>query len=175
MQQFYSYVWLRKDGTPRYVGKGSGRRAFTSDKGHRPPKDKSLILIFPAATEAEAMASEIVMIDLFGRKDVGTGCLRNFTDGGEGAAGHRPTEATKRKISLAGRGVPHPTWRGQKHSPATRAKMSAAHTGHPSPTLGRKFSAESRAKMSKPKSPEQCAKISAARKAYWARRRENAA
>src|ERR1700676_1942935 len=159
--QFYSYLWLRKDGTPRYAGKGSGRRAFASEKGHRPPKDKSLILIFPAATEAEAMALEIVMIDLFGRKDVGTGCLRNFTDGGEGHSGYVYTEDQKRRKSLVMTGVLHPTWRGKKHSPETRAKMSAAHKGHPSGTLGKKFSAESRAKMSKPKSLDHCAKISA--------------
>lgn len=84
MAKFYSYLWLRADGTPYYAGKGSGRRAFQS-QGHltRRPKDRRNILIFYHATEAEAFESERAFIKWFGRKDTGTGCLHNFTDGGD--------------------------------------------------------------------------------------------
>lgn len=42
---FYTYFWLRENGTPYYVGKGTGDRAFTS-RGHRVkrPKHTSRIL-----------------------------------------------------------------------------------------------------------------------------------
>ena len=44
---FYTYLWLRENGTPYYVGKGAGRRALWpyGRKGTKPPKDKSRILI----------------------------------------------------------------------------------------------------------------------------------
>jgi hypothetical protein len=85
MSQFYSYLWLREDGSPYYVGKGSGRRAFRSF-GHgliRCPQDSIRIRIFLLPTEAAAFAFERMLIRLFGRKDLGTGILRNRTDGGD--------------------------------------------------------------------------------------------
>jgi hypothetical protein len=39
--QFYAYLWLRKDGTPYYAGKGCRRRAFTPHLGFFPPKNKA--------------------------------------------------------------------------------------------------------------------------------------
>jgi hypothetical protein len=119
--QFYTYLWLREDGTPYYVGKGHGSRAFDSHRHHRPPKDRSKILICLAGSEAEALASEMVMIDLFGRKDCGTGCLHNHTDGGENP----------------------PSWLGKKHSQETLQKLSAWIR---SPELGAKISAAKKGK-----------------------------
>lgn len=99
---FYAYVWLREDWTPYYVGKGSGSRAFQSD-GHivKRPKDRRRIKIYPCASEQEAFDLEKSLIVGCGRKNNGTGILRNLTDGGEGASGTILSEETRRKISAA--------------------------------------------------------------------------
>ena len=82
---FYTYLWLREDGTPYYVGKGKGNRAFDR-KNHiqKPPSDTSRILVQDFTSEADAFKAEIFLIDYYGRKDLGTGCLRNRTEGGVG-------------------------------------------------------------------------------------------
>jgi hypothetical protein len=96
---FYAYMWLREDGTPYYVGKGSGSRAFWRHRKRFNPPPKDRIVLIPCETEAEAFAQEIVLIDIYGRKDDGTGILRNLTDGGE-----NPPRAKKgRKFSLEAR------------------------------------------------------------------------
>jgi hypothetical protein len=79
---YYTYLWLRYDGTPYYVGKGTRNRAFR--KGG-PPRDRILIQEYPS--EEDAFAAEIFLIAYYGRKDIGTGCLINHTDGGEGQVG----------------------------------------------------------------------------------------
>ncbi len=87
-KQFYAYMWLRENGTPYYVGKGSGDRAFTS-RGHtcHKPKNVSRIVILNRGSEDEAFETEKELIMNWGRKDLGTGCLRNRTDGGDGVSG----------------------------------------------------------------------------------------
>ena len=102
---FYSYLWLREDGTPYYAGKGTGKRAFVRGSHHlRPPTDRARILIFPQASEAAALIVEIALIALIGRKDQGTGGLRNFTDGGDGVTGLRHTSAARLRMSRAKKG-----------------------------------------------------------------------
>jgi hypothetical protein len=98
--QFYTYLWLREDGTPYYVGKGNGRRGLRSE-GHNVhcPRFKARIVIQHWATEEEALQMEKWWISLFGRKDLGTGILRNMTDGGDGQSGLVHSEKTKRRMS----------------------------------------------------------------------------
>lgn len=82
--KFYTYTWLRNDGTAYYVGKGTKRRAFTSGVGHRPPRTDDKIIIQDHASETDALEAEKFLIEFYGRKDLGTGCLRNRTNGGDG-------------------------------------------------------------------------------------------
>ena len=101
--KFYSYLWLRDDGSPYYAGKGSGKRAFQS-QGHltKRPKKRSNILVFYHLTEVEAFESEKAFIKWFGREDLGTGCLHNFTTGGDDGY-KRPPWASERRAAQAER------------------------------------------------------------------------
>ena len=123
-QQFYSYLWLRVDGSPYYAGKGFGNRAYRGAAHNvHCPKDRIRILVFPMLNEAEAFESEIALIELFGRKDLGTGCLRNLTSGGEGRSGAVVSDETRQKQSAAKKGKPSPRL-GQIVSDKTRKKQS---------------------------------------------------
>lgn len=82
--EYYTYAYLRENGTPYYIGKGRGKRI---DQYHTkfvrvPEKERRLLLKY-FATEKEAYQHEIYMIGLYGRKDLGTGILINRTDGGD--------------------------------------------------------------------------------------------
>ncbi len=153
MSFFYTYIWLRtKDktffaGTPRYVGKGTGYRAYQSMPGHRPPA-REFIRIQHWPDEATAYAYERYLIDFYGRIDLGTGCLRNKTDGGDAppkgswrkglacSPEHRRKIGEKAEGNTRRRGSTHTPIAiqrqvaaklGKKASLATRLKMSASH------------------------------------------------
>jgi hypothetical protein len=111
---YYTYAYLREDRTPYYIGKGKYRRVYQKHgKIYVPPKNR-IIFLKQNLTEEEAFRHEIYMIAVFGRKDLGTGILRNMTDGGDGTSGLIPwnkgkigihmSEYTKMKISIANKG-----------------------------------------------------------------------
>jgi hypothetical protein len=82
--RFYTYAYLREDGTPYYIGKGSGYRAYSSKGRPCGTPDRSRIVILKKnLLESEAYKHEMYMIFVFGRKDLGTGILHNLSDGGE--------------------------------------------------------------------------------------------
>ena len=156
MSEFYVYVYLREDGSPYYIGKGKGNRAWSKNRRIPRPTDSSrIVIVKETLTETEAFSEEMRLIQLHGRKDNGTGILRNLTDGGEGASGRIPSEEVRAKLSAANTGKKHtPEARanmsaaniGRKHTPDTRAKLSAANTGEKNPRYGQKLSPKSIAK-----------------------------
>lgn len=126
---YYVYLYLREDGTPYYVGKGKGKRAWEKHNNAPTPKQEARI-VFPAVDllELRALALERRFIKWYGRKDINTGILRNLTDGGEGVTGC---------VSFKGR-VP---WNkglvgAQKQSPEANAARRAWRLGKPSPNKG---------------------------------------
>jgi hypothetical protein len=99
MSYYYTYAYLRKgDRTPYYIGKGHGKRAYDSSHNVKVPDDKDRIIFLKQnLTEEEAFNHEKYMIAVLGRKDLGTGILRNMTDGGEGPS--NPSPEARRKNS----------------------------------------------------------------------------
>jgi hypothetical protein len=134
---YYVYSYLREDNSPYYVGKGSGKRAYTKGpKEVKPPKDRSRVkIIKESLTEEESFDVEKLYILMFGRIDLGTGILRNKSDGGDGASGYIVLPEERKRRSERMKGVKRPQWiydkiaasnRGKKASPETREKISAA-------------------------------------------------
>lgn len=152
---YYVYEYLREDNTPYYIGKGRKNRAFTK-QGHTvspPPKDR-IKFVKENLTEEQAKQLEIELIAKYGRKDLGTGILRNMTNGGEGSSGRVATKQMIEKLKQARA--------NQITSEETREKMRRAHTG-------RIHSEETKQKMSesakgRSKSLETISKIKEARK-----------
>jgi len=153
MNNFYIYAHYKLDGTVFYVGKGHGNRAYR--KYGRSQLWKNIVakhglevrIWADNLSEEAAFAMECEWIKLYGRRDNGTGCLVNMTDGGEGMS--NPSVDTRAKFSAARMGNTYNL--GKTATDKHRANLSAAQKGNKY-CLGNVLTAE------------HCANISAANK-----------
>jgi hypothetical protein len=123
------YRHIRKDTQDIfYIGIGKTvKRAFSlSDRNNHwkniiKSTDYEVDIIFEDLTWNEACEKEKEFIQIYGRRDLGSGTLVNMTNGGDGANGLIQTEETRKKLSklLTGRTI----------AKETKAKLSKYMTG----------------------------------------------
>lgn len=124
----FVYCYLRAaDHSPYYVGVATrGDRPTSKQHSFHIPADRALIRILRSGlSRDDATRWEIFYIAHYGRVDLGTGILRNLTDGGDGVVGRPWTDAER--LAAAER------MRGRTASAATRQRMSDAQRGLTSP------------------------------------------
>jgi hypothetical protein len=183
MDNFYVYMYLRTNsskhgeaGSPYYIGKGKGHRVLDSNRHIPRPTDTANIVFFATdLTEWDAHQLEMLLIHRFGRIDLGTGSLRNLTDGGEGQSGRIQPEDEKRRKSEWMKANPNrgnavcPKWpKGKPRSEETKAKQSASMKGKPAWNKGKNIGpAWNKGIPGKPHSEETKLKMTEAQKRRW--------
>lgn len=136
---WYLYRHLKPNGEVFYIGIGSTKsfgRAHTKNKRtsfwHNIVEKYGyeIQILKNNMTKEEAAENEILLIDYYGRRSLGTGTLVNLTNGGEGTVGFKFTEENRKNLSEA--------CKGRKASEETKKLLSSQRQGSDNPMYGRK-------------------------------------
>ena len=117
---YYVYAYLRKDGTPYYIGKGKNTRAWDYHDNIKIPTKDRILIVEKRLTEVGALAIERRLIQWYGRKINSSGILRNIAEGGEGSTGFK---WNGRRASV------NNPMHGKKHTEKSKMKISKSNTG----------------------------------------------
>lgn len=138
--EHYVYAYLRIDGSPYYIGKGKGHRAFDKNHALKVPERTRIVFLETNLSNIGACALERRYIAWYGRKTE-NGILRNLTAGGEGSCGYTISRETRAKMSAAHKARPgfsaehkvniSKALKGKTASNETKAKFSEARKGKP--------------------------------------------
>ena len=124
----FVYCYLRASNhSPYYIGVATrDDRPTSKQHSFHIPADRALIRILRSGlSRSEATRWEIFYIAHYGRVDIGTGILRNLTNGGDGVIGRKFTDAERRACA--------DRMRGTTATAATRKRMSVSQLGLSTP------------------------------------------
>lgn len=171
--RFFVYaLWIEGEENPFYIGKGQDDRPYdhlnassynsrggnrhknnTIKKAHYGGKEINVFYLEWDLDEASAHTLETDWIAYYGRRDLGTGCLTNLTNGGEGVSGFVFPEEVLKRLSE----VRKELWA----DPGRRSRQSATSKAvwYANPDLAANMSAVQKSLWSDPGYAEKMSKI----------------
>jgi len=121
MRDYYTYCYLREDGTPYYIGSGRGKRIKGPHLCEVPPVERRLKLK-QNLTQEESWRHETYLIDVLGC-EVDGGLLTNLQTGGRGSGfKHHPSTIKKMSETTKLQDISH------LQSPEVRKKRGQTYT-----------------------------------------------